>query len=155
MSIRKRTQDDVVDYIKNHSSTDGKLTESLMDIANQLGYSNATIHRTLKNLEKDGIVDIIPSEHPTKPNTIVYQGTIQQADDIIARGVHLMSELEKLTKNVHEYIQEASRVIDYMKDTSGEKFVREDIVDVINMPNSDFVLLKVRKEEIAEEFPLV
>jgi hypothetical protein len=106
-------------------------------------------------LEKDGIVDIIPSEHPTKPNTIVYQGTIQQADDIIARGVHLMSELEKLTKNVHEYIQEASRVIDYMKDTSGEKFVRDDIVDVINMPNSDFVLLKVRKEEIAEEFPLV
>lgn len=155
MSIRKRTQDDVVDYIKNHSSEDGKLTESLMDIANQLGYSNATIHRTLKNLEKDGIVDIIPSEHPTKPNTIVYQGTIQQADDIIARGVHLMSELEKLTKNVHEYIQEASRVIDYMKDTSGEKFVRDDIVDVINMPNSDFVLLKVRKEEIAEEFPLV
>lgn len=112
MSKRKMTQDIVVDYLKTFSQN-GKLKESLIDIADKLGYSNATIHRTLKRLEEDGLVKIIPSEAPREPNTIVYLGEIKEAQDIVLQGEQLMAKLQSLTQEVEEYLKESSRVIDY------------------------------------------
>lgn len=159
--IRKRTESDVVEYIKNHSK-DGKLTESLMDIAEGLGYSNATIHRVLKSLEEHGVVEIIPSDKPTKPNTIVYNGPIKEATDVVSQGKMLLAKLTALTEEVTEYIAESSRVIGKLQAESspGVQSLSKDIVDKIELPDTEHYLLMVRREavdrmfssEAAEEF---
>lgn len=146
-TIRKRTQEDVIDYIKNHAS-EGKLQESLMDIANSLGYSNATIHRVLKSLEQDGVIAVLPPDKPTKPNTIVYNGPIQQAEDIITEGAVLLTEVERLGARVAEYVQEASRIIEGLKEHSGEKTgnLEARVTEVVDMPDGKHYMMIVKKE---------
>lgn len=113
---RRTTQDIVIDYIKTYAE-DGVLVESLMDIANNLGYSNATIHRALKALEKDDLVRIIPADTPRKPNTIIYQGTSKETADIILEGEKLLRRLRELTEDVETYMAEASRIIQYCSES--------------------------------------
>lgn len=116
MNKRKSTQDVVADYIKMYSDK-GVLTKSLMDIAEDLGYSNATIHRAIKQMEKDGLVEIIPSDTPRKPNTIVYQGEIKEAVDILQKGELLLRRMHLLIADVEQYVDEASRIIEYHAET--------------------------------------
>lgn len=146
MSIKQRTQEDVIDYIKSHAS-DGKLQESLMDIAESLGYSNATIHRTLKSLEEQGVIEVLPPDKPTKPNTIIYNGPITVTDDIFRQGAELMNEVEKLSARVSEYVREAQRVLAALKERQGEtkSDLESRITEVVDMPDGKHQMLIVRK----------
>lgn len=105
MSVKERTQKDIVNYIKMHSQ-DGKLTKSLFDIAKDLGYSNATIHRALKALQQKGLIEIKEAPKPTSPNTILYKGSVNHTDDLLHRGVELIEKVEELQKELHDYLFE-------------------------------------------------
>ena len=105
MSVKERTQKDIANYIKMHSK-DGKLTKSIFEIAKDLGYSNATIHRALKALQEKGLVEIKQAPKPTTPNTILYKGSINQIDDLLHRGVELIKKTEELQKELHDYLFE-------------------------------------------------
>lgn len=109
---RKTTQDVVLDYIRMYAQK-GELTESLMDIADNLGYSNATIHRSLKALEEADIITIVPADSPRKPNTIIYKGSTKETHDILLEGEVLLRRLRELTEDIEAYIQESSRIIEY------------------------------------------
>lgn len=109
---RKTTQDVVIDYIKTYAEN-GVLTESLMDIAENLGYSNATIHRALKALEEENLVSIVPAESPRKPNTIIYRGNHKESEDILLEGERLVRRLRELMMDVENYMAEASRIIQH------------------------------------------
>jgi predicted ArsR family transcriptional regulator len=153
MSIRKRTQDDVIEYIKNHASEEGKLQQSLMDIAGQLGYSNATIHRVLKSLEEQGIIEVQAPEKPTQPNTIIFNGPIETEHDILAHGAQLMNEVEVLAAKVQDYVRESHRIIENLKaQKAGEQ--RQDltsrVTEIVDMPDGNHYMLIVKKESDEE-----
>ena len=151
MSIKKRTQADVIEYIKNHASEDGELQQSLMDIAGQLGYSNATIHRTLKSLEEQGVIEVQPADKPTRPNTIIFNGPIQTADEILAQGVSLMNEIEILSGRVHEYVRESQRIIEGLRSQHEKGSDLESrIAEIVDMPDGNHYMMIVRKESDEE-----
>lgn len=105
MSVKERTQKDIANYIKMHSQ-DGKLTKSIFEIAKDLGYSNATIHRALKALQEKGLVEIKQAPKPTTPNTILYKGSVNPTDDLLHRGVELIEKVEELQRELHDYLFE-------------------------------------------------
>lgn len=151
-SIRKRTEAEVVEFIKNHSE-DGKLTKSLMDIAEHVGYSNATVHRVLKSLEENGVVEIIPAEKPTEPNTIMYKGPIKEANDVVAQGRALLTQLRGYADDVADYIEESNRIILKLREELEEAnskggLLHARILDRIALPNNEHMLVMVRKEDV-------
>jgi predicted ArsR family transcriptional regulator len=155
-TVRKRTQEDVVEYIKSHAQ-DGKLSESLMDIAERLGYSNATIHRVLKSLEKQGLVRIIPSGVPTKPNTIVFQGEIDKTHDVIKEGHRLVHLLEQVVLEAQEYVKETSKMIAKLQEKHGDQdfdFIRDKVVDIMELPDGDHYIMMVKKSSNNEVMEL-
>lgn len=118
-SVRKRTQKEIVDYIRTHSK-DGKLTKSLLDIAKDIGYSNATIHRGLHALQENGVIEIATAEKPTEPNTILYKGSQNEIDDLLTKGVQLAEQVEVLGKNVNEFLTELTWQIRKMQSDNEE-----------------------------------
>lgn len=151
-SIRKRTEAEVVEFIKNYSE-DGKLTKSLMDIAEHVGYSNATVHRVLKSLEENGVVEIIPAEKPTEPNTIMYKGPIKEANDVVSQGKALLYKLRGYADEVADYIEESNRIILKLREeleeaNSKSSNLNARILDRIALPDNEHMLIMVRKDEV-------
>lgn len=149
-TIRQRTQEDVIEYIKAHAS-DGKLQESLMDIANSLGYSNATIHRVLRSLEEQGIINVLPPDKPTKPNTIIYHGPVYETDSFMRRGVDLMNEVQRLSSQVAEYVREGQKILQSFQEQQRETVTdfESRVTEVVDMPDGKHQMMIVRKPEHA------
>lgn len=105
----KRTTQDILHYIKMHAS-EGKLKESMMTIAEGTGYSNATVHRSIRSLQEKGWIQVIPSKKHRMPNIIYYLGPeVDEVYDIIERA-------EIAVRQLHEAHQEAESVIKDMKE---------------------------------------
>lgn len=108
-SVSKRTQRDIIDYIRTHIE-DGKLTKSLLDIAKDIGYSNATIHRALNALSEQGLIDIRQAPQVSLPNTIIYKGDDpkDQIDQLLTKGAELTESVRKLEKEISEFVEEVT-----------------------------------------------
>lgn len=144
-SVRERTQKEIMDYIRIHSK-DGKLTKSLLDIAEDIGYSNTTIHRALKALEEKGLIEINTPDKPTEPNTIIYKGDKNEIDEILAQGAKLSEEIKTLGKKVDEYVNEMNWLIRKLQKELEEKdSLKNRIVHVQDIPDSDLQIITVRK----------
>lgn len=139
-SVRERTQKEIMNYIRTHNR-DGKLTKSLLDIAKDIGYSNATIHRGLHALQEKGIIEINASPKPTQPNTILYKGSQNEIDEFLTKGVQLSEDVEKLGQKVNEFLQETSWLLRNIKDHSLESR----IIQVQDIPDSDLQIITVKK----------
>lgn len=145
-SVHGRTQKDIVDYIRTHSK-DGKLTKSLLAIAKDIGYSNATIHRTLQSLQEKGVIEITPSEKPTEPNTILYKGSEQnEIDEFLAKGVQLSEEVEGLGNRIHDFLQEANLLMRKLHQQVEENSLDNRILHTQDVPGADIQILTVRKQ---------
>lgn len=115
-SVSKRTQADIEDYIKLNSK-DGELTRSLMDIGEELGYSNATVQRALKTLEAQGLIEVTPSKRQYEPNTIFYKGTKTEIDALLQEGVQLVKEIEDVMEQVQSISLRLNEFVEGAKDT--------------------------------------
>ena len=141
-SVKGRTQKEIIDYIRAHSE-DGKLTKSLLEIAKDIGYSNATIHRALHALEESGLIGIEKSEKPNVPNTIYYKGARNEIDDFLAQGIKLSQNVDELGKQIHSFLEEATWLIRKLENSNS---ITDRIVHMQDVPNSDLQILTVRKE---------
>lgn len=167
MGVRNKTKEDVIAYIREHAK-DGKLTASLVEIAGQLGYSNATVFRALRALEEQGIVKIIPADKPTKPNTIVWRG-FADSDELVQRGRELAERLEEVAQMLSALARDFAH---YVQDLQEKKTKKEEeqeplpgtihirgipehlygrVVDTIEMPDGRHYMLMIRKDDLAQE----
>lgn len=65
----------VYEYIKgNCQSNDGTLKESMADIGSKVDVSEATVHRAVSKLRKQGVIGIESSMEKAEPNKIIYFG---------------------------------------------------------------------------------
>lgn len=112
----KQTVRDILRYIKLHSKDD-VLSESMMSIGKRTGYSNATVHRTLKHLEKEGYVQIIETKHHKKPNKIFYIGPDHEDVSTIQDKVQLaINDLQSATENATRVMMELKEIMTLMGD---------------------------------------
>jgi DNA-binding Lrp family transcriptional regulator len=86
MEMLSKSEITVYEYIQKKSQENkGSMKESMKDIGNQLDLSEATVHRAIRKLRKQGIIGIIPSMEKAESNEIVYYGIPdpdKQATDI-------------------------------------------------------------------------
>jgi DNA-binding IclR family transcriptional regulator len=102
----KRTLNDVLRYIKTYSH-DSVLDKSMMAIAKATGYSNATIHRALKTLEQEGMIQILQTKSQRKPNKIYYLGPDEDdVGDLMQRADLALAKLHDATDEVNEVMQQ-------------------------------------------------
>jgi DNA-binding MurR/RpiR family transcriptional regulator len=65
----------VYEYIKEQCQANGgTLKESMSDIGSKVDSSEATVHRAVSKLRKDGVIGIESSMEKAEPNTIIYFG---------------------------------------------------------------------------------
>lgn len=81
-----KSESTVYSYIKQEcEAKGGSLKQSMKDIGDALGLSEATVHRAVRKLRKQGVIGIIPSMEKAESNEIVYYGIPdpeQQVNDI-------------------------------------------------------------------------
>lgn len=114
-SVGQNTQKQIADYIKIHSK-DGVLSQPLVEIGKMLGYSNATVHRGIKALQEQGLIEVTRSEKRTEPSVIFYKGTKTDVDEMIAQGVQLVKEVEDLSGRLLQFLETAKEVTKGLQD---------------------------------------
>ena len=108
MKTANRTTKDIHDYIRRHL-IDGKLEMSLLDIAKEVGYSNATIHRVLRRLESAGFLSVDRSgKKPNSPNTITYLQEFVVEEDVLQEGLELANSLSKKAEELIQLLNSKS-----------------------------------------------
>lgn len=107
----ERTLHDVLRYIKTRSN-DGILKQSMMKMGKEMGYSNATVHRSLKALESRGMIQVIETRSPRKPNTICYIGPDEDdVSDLLHRADVALADLFKATDQVTDVMAQLRETI--------------------------------------------
>jgi DNA-binding Lrp family transcriptional regulator len=79
LEILSKSETTVYSYIKQECEKAGNLKKSMKDIGDVLDLSEATVHRAVRKLRKQGVIGIIPSMEKAESNEIVYYG-IPDAD---------------------------------------------------------------------------
>lgn len=145
-TVSHRTQKDVARFIQQHSQS-GKLQMSLVEIGENTGYSNATIYRTLKKLEESGIIKVVSSDVPTKPNTILYEGAdTGLAHESIERITQTSHGILITIKNLLDECREATeRVSDLENKLKSCPCEQNKIVSIQELPDGIHHLILARK----------
>lgn len=101
----RRTLNEILRYLKRVQK-DGLIKKSMMQMAEETGYSNATIHRSIKTLEKEGYIQIIPSKNPKKPNTIIYLGpSEEEMENLLEKANYAVQNLIQASNEVQEILR--------------------------------------------------
>lgn len=86
LELLSKSERTVYMYIKEKAEKGVRIIkESMKEIGDKLGVSEATVHRSLRKLRKQGVIGIIPSAEKSESNEIVYYGIpdpLKQAHDI-------------------------------------------------------------------------
>lgn len=100
---------------------DGILKRSMMDMANDTGYSNATIYRSIQQLESEGIVQVIPTKSKRKPNTIIYLGpSVDDVDSLLQQAHTAVYNLNQATSEVSSIMAQIQQSITLLDSTSSD-----------------------------------
>jgi DNA-binding Lrp family transcriptional regulator len=92
---------DVLSFIKQNS-TGGECSMSIAEIAERMGISTATVHRAIKKLQAEKLIDIRVSSIPTEPNTIVLLK--QDERDMILKANELLIVAQENVKQVRDQL---------------------------------------------------
>lgn len=113
----------ILRYIK-YTSQSGILKKSMMNIAKETGLSNATIHRSIKKLEEDGMIQVIPSRHKKRPNTIVYLGpTYNEVEVLIQKANAAAIKLTEASNEVNHVLMELQETV-LLLDESDKDYIQ-------------------------------
>ncbi len=103
---KKQTLLRILRYIKTHARNN-ILRESMASIATQTGVSNATVHRALKQLEAQEMIQIIPSKSRRKPYTICYIGpNEEEMCSVVEKARVAVEHLRRASSEVHNILEE-------------------------------------------------
>lgn len=105
----------VYEYIKLQCQSDGgSLKKSMADIGHELDLSEATVHRAVRKLRKQGIIGVISSMEKAEPNEIVYYG-IPDPDKQVGDIFTMIQELSTSAKRFETILEAKDRTIDQLK----------------------------------------
>lgn len=106
----------VYDYLKEESSKrGGSVKESMKYIGEILQTSEATVHRAIRKLRKQGIIGIVPSMEKAESNEIIFYGIPdekEQVNDIFKMVGQLSSNVnrfEEILKGKERKIEQLNR----------------------------------------------
>ena len=145
-TVSHRTEKDVTRFIQQHHNN-GKLQMSLVEIGENTGYSNATIYRTLKKLEEAGVIKVIPSSVPTKPNTILYDGNSEMfAQNSMTPIIKMSHDILLSAKELFKECQEvADKIIQLEKEYNELMVTEKNTVFVHDLPDGIHKIILVKK----------
>jgi DNA-binding transcriptional regulator YhcF (GntR family) len=92
-------EDRVENYIQENSAEGRALNLSLAKMADQIGCSVATVHRTVQKLEREGLIKIERHRARNKADKIIFVG--KNLDDVSS----LMSELVEKSNSFNSLVQ--------------------------------------------------
>lgn len=116
----RRTINDIARYIKS-ASLNGILKRSMMDMAKDTGYSNATIHRSIRQLESEGIIQVIPTKSKRKPNTLIYLGpSVDDVDSLLQQAHTAVHNLHQVTSEIDFIMSQIQQSITLLDTTSSD-----------------------------------
>lgn len=91
LTVSSRVRTEVYAFLRQNC-VQGKCAISVAQIAQNLGFANATAHRAIKRLEADGLIRVEAPAHPTLPSVIHLLGEPSPAE-VVAQGQEHLSIL--------------------------------------------------------------
>lgn len=134
MPMRTRTEEDILAYLRR-TAVNGKLAKSLLEIAKEVGYSNATVQRVLKRLEAQDLVSVDrDNRKANQPAVITYLGT-QSDDEILEEGTRLANNLKSAADELLQFFQRTKSTMKHtIEEAAKWKEVEQNLVSVTDTP---------------------
>lgn len=116
LGLLSKSEVTVYEYIKAMcEQNNGKLKQSMSDIGESLGgLSEATVHRTVRKLRKEGIIGINSSVEKAEPNEIVYYG-IPDPDQQVNQILDTIKQLNGMSERFETILAAKDRTIEQSK----------------------------------------
>ncbi len=114
--VSQRALDDIITFLQLNT-WNRKCTMSLQDIAERLKYSATTLHRALKKLQADGVIEIQKSSKAAEPSTIIYNGELIDTS-LLTKGSRLCNDVKdnnELTQGLVDHINNCHNTIKRLK----------------------------------------
>lgn len=122
-----KSEHKVHDYIQKKSSK-GSVKESMEQIAEHLGISNATVHRAIRKLKEEGIISVVPTSEKTEANEIFYHGYPDPKDQV-KEIMKLVNRLNLSAKRFQTMLEKKDAEIELLKK---EKRMLYEEIDMLN-----------------------
>lgn len=140
-------RDKVKAHVREQCLDYGQVTEPMHKLADRIGVSVATVHRAIKEMERDYVIKVIPSLLRTQPNTILYIGDPTYEEPKISK-IHtefrgaLVSELVYHLKHKQRIIKNLQYKLQNYQDL--------EVVERVNLPHGIEVIFRQRGNHSAE-----
>lgn len=101
--------------IENYIRQYGKIQKPLSSMAQELGFSSATVHRAIKSLAKKNIIKVVKPRLKTEADTIYYLGSPYELSPAIDELIEKAGEVTKLAEGLASQLIEKQRVINELQ----------------------------------------
>lgn len=119
----------VYHYIKEKcESNDGALKQSMSAIGKSLGVSEATVHRAVRKLKKQGVIGIVPSSEKAESNEIIYYG-LPDADKQVGDIFKMIGELSSSANRFEAILKTKDDIIDQLKRDKEDLYEKIDFLE--------------------------
>lgn len=115
LEILSKSENTVYSYIREECrEKGGSLKKSMKDIGDALGLSEATVHRAVRKLRKQGVIGIIPSMEKAESNEIVYYG-IPNPEEQVNDIFKMIGDLSSNANRFESILKAKDTEIDQLK----------------------------------------
>lgn len=112
LEMLSKSEATVYEYIKERAIANGdSLKQSMKDIGDELSLSEATVHRSIRKLRKQGIIGIVPSMEKAESNEIIYYGA-PDPDKQVSEIFQMIGELSSSANRFETILQSKDQRID-------------------------------------------
>ena len=113
--LLSQSEANVYHYIKDKcEANDGSLKQSMKVIGKHLGLSEATVHRAVRKLKKQGVIGIVPSSEKADSNEIIYYG-LPDANKQVGDIFKMIGELSSSANRFEAILKSKDDIIDQLK----------------------------------------
>lgn len=111
LEMLSKSENTVYEYIKDQCRNGDTLKESMKNIGDKLGLSEATVHRAVRKLRKQGIIGIVPSMEKAESNEILYYG-IPDPDKQVGDIFKMIGELSSSANRFETILKTKNQTIE-------------------------------------------
>jgi DNA-binding Lrp family transcriptional regulator len=139
MEMLSKSEVVVYEYIKSECSrNNGSLKQSMDKIGEHLSLSEATVHRAVRKLRKQGIIGIVPSMEKAESNEIVYYG-IPDPDKQVHDIFKMIGELSNNANRFEMILKAKEQQIEQLM---RDKELLYERIDQVEAENKQLLMLK-------------